>query len=128
MGESNRLEDAYAFRTPMLRNVALTAPYGHNGAYATLEKMVRHHLEPATMRAAWQPADARLPVVSWLAPVDFVIRSDVREMARQARVVPVPGPDLNDIEIARIVAFLESLTGTRSVKNPPFGVPEWFTP
>ena len=128
MGESNRLEDAYAFRTPMLRNVALTAPYGHNGAYATLEKMVRHHLEPATMRAAWQPADARLPVVPWLAPVDFVIQSDAREMARQARVVPVPGPDLNDIEIARIVAFLESLTGTRSVKNPPFGVPEWFTP
>ncbi|MEM6590193.1 MAG: cytochrome c peroxidase, partial [Pseudomonadota bacterium] len=32
MGESDQLEDAYAFRTPMLRNVALTAPYGHNGA------------------------------------------------------------------------------------------------
>ena len=32
MGESNALEDASRFRTPMLRNVALTAPYGHNGA------------------------------------------------------------------------------------------------
>ncbi|MGZ2257458.1 cytochrome-c peroxidase [Roseobacter sp. A03A-229] len=127
MGESNRLDDAYAFRTPMLRNVALTAPYGHNGAYATLEQMVRHHLNPAAMRAAWRPRDARLPDVPWLAPVDFVIRSDAREMARQARVVPDRGPDLNDVEIAQIVAFLESLTGS-TVETPPFGVPEWFTP
>ena len=29
MGVSDRLEDAYRFRTPPLRNVALTAPYGH---------------------------------------------------------------------------------------------------
>ena len=31
---------AFAFRTPSLRNVALTAPYMHNGAYATLESVV----------------------------------------------------------------------------------------
>jgi cytochrome c peroxidase len=30
----------YAFRTPSLRNVALTAPYMHNGAYPTLESVV----------------------------------------------------------------------------------------
>jgi cytochrome c peroxidase len=30
----------YAFRTPTLRNVALTAPYMHNGAYPTLESVV----------------------------------------------------------------------------------------
>ncbi|GFE49994.1 methylamine utilization protein MauG [Roseobacter cerasinus] len=128
MSESNRLEDAYAFRTPMLRNVALTAPYGHNGAFATLEGILRHHLDPAQSRAAWQPEDARLPEVPWLAAADFVIRSDVREMARQARVVPAKGPELNDVEIAQIIAFLESLTGTRSVTHPPFGVPEGFTP
>jgi cytochrome c peroxidase len=29
-----------AFRTPSLRNVALTAPYMHNGAYATLESVL----------------------------------------------------------------------------------------
>ena len=48
MGESDRLEDAYRFRTPMLRNIELTAPYGHNGAFATLEGIVRHHLNPKT--------------------------------------------------------------------------------
>ena len=31
MAETDRPEDAYLFRTPMLRNVAPTAPYGHNG-------------------------------------------------------------------------------------------------
>ncbi|WP_318527453.1 cytochrome-c peroxidase [Roseobacter sinensis] len=128
MSESNRLEDAYAFRTPMLRNVALTAPYGHNGAYATLEAMVRHHLDPARARAAWRPEDAKLPEVPWLAATDFVIQGDAREMARQARAVPRPGPDLDDAEIAQIVAFLDSLTGTRSVTHPPFGVPAWFKP
>lgn len=128
MSESNRLEDAYAFRTPMLRNVALTAPYGHNGAFATLEGIVRHHLNPAQSRAAWRPDDAKLPNVPWLAAGDFVIQSDAREMARQARVVPAKGPDMTDAEIARIVAFLHSLTGTRSVTHPPFGVPEGFRP
>jgi len=46
MGESDALEDAYRFKTPSLRNVALTAPYGHNGAYATLEAMIRHKSDP----------------------------------------------------------------------------------
>ena len=30
----------YAFKTPSLRNVALTAPYMHNGVYPTLESVV----------------------------------------------------------------------------------------
>jgi cytochrome c peroxidase len=30
----------YAFRTPSIRNVALTAPYMHNGVYRTLEEVV----------------------------------------------------------------------------------------
>lgn len=33
----------FAFRVPPLRNVELTAPYMHDGAYATLEAVVRHH-------------------------------------------------------------------------------------
>ncbi len=51
MGESDDIKDAYRFRTPMLRNVALTAPYGHNGAYPTLTAMVRHHLNPQATRS-----------------------------------------------------------------------------
>ena len=32
-----------AFKTPTLRNVALTAPYMHNGVYSTLEEVVEHY-------------------------------------------------------------------------------------
>ena len=67
MGESDRLEDAYRFRTPMLRNVELTAPYGHNGAYPTLEGIVRHHLNPLGELDAWTTDNARLPKATWLA-------------------------------------------------------------
>ena len=40
--------DRYRFRVPGLRNVALTAPYGHTGAFDTLEAVVRHHLDPVS--------------------------------------------------------------------------------
>ena len=32
--------DAFAFKTPSLRNVAMTPPYMHNGAFRTLEEVV----------------------------------------------------------------------------------------
>jgi cytochrome c peroxidase len=32
-----------AFKTPTLRNIALTAPYMHNGAYATLADVIDHY-------------------------------------------------------------------------------------
>lgn len=123
MGESDRLEDAYRFRTPPLRNVALTAPYGHNGAYPTLEGIVRHHLDPGGARAAWRPAMARLPEVPWLAAADFLVREDAREMARQARALDIRPVALTEAEIGRIVAFLESLTG-RTATDRPLGRPD----
>lgn len=46
--ETNDPQDLFAFRTPPLRNVAVTGPWMHNGAYRTLEAAVRHHLDPMT--------------------------------------------------------------------------------
>jgi cytochrome c peroxidase len=34
-----------AYRTPSLRNVSRTAPYGHNGTFATLDEVVDFHLK-----------------------------------------------------------------------------------
>lgn len=123
MGESDLIEDAYRFRTPMLRNVALTAPYGHNGAYATLEGILRHHLDPEGARKSWRPEDARLPEVEWLAAVDFAVQQDAREMTRQARALDIQPLSLNDDEIADILAFLDALTGV-TAENRPLGRPE----
>jgi len=61
MRVTGRAEDAYRFRTPPLRNVAETAPYGHDGAYATLEGVIRHHLDPLAALAAYDPSQAVLP-------------------------------------------------------------------
>lgn len=123
MGETDRLEDAYRFRTPMLRNVELTAPYGHNGAYPTLEGIIRHHLDPDGMLKAWKPETAALPQAPWLQAIDFMVWNDAREMARQARFRDIDPLSLTDAEIADLVAFLKSLTGKRSVTTPPFGIP-----
>lgn len=39
-------DDRYAFRTPSLLNVSITAPYGHNGTFADLKSIIQHHLNP----------------------------------------------------------------------------------
>ena len=45
-GVTNDRPDRYRFRTPSLLNVALTAPYGHAGQYASLRNMVQHYTNP----------------------------------------------------------------------------------
>ncbi|NNE87766.1 MAG: methylamine utilization protein MauG [Silicimonas sp.] len=118
MGKSDLLEDAYRFRTPMLRNVALTAPYGHNGAYPTLEGIVRHHLNPLKALETWRTDMAHLPKAAWLEQVDFIVQQDTREMARQRRAIDVTPIELPDEDIAALVAFLESLTGDSAQRRP----------
>ncbi|MEP1209481.1 MAG: cytochrome c peroxidase [Rhizobiaceae bacterium] len=117
MGESDRLKDAYSFRTPQLRNVELTGPYGHNGAYPTLEGIVRHHLNPTEAWEKWQPEQANLPEVPWLAAVDFVSLQDKRERARLRSKIDIKPVDLQDDEVGALIAFLKSLTGTDSIKG-----------
>ena len=125
MGETDDLDDAYRFRTPMLRNVALTGPYGHNGAYPTLESIVRHHIDPLATLSQWKPTDANLPPVPWLEAIDFVVWDDRLEMARHRKKLDIEPVQVSESEIADIVAFLESLTGTKSISDPPFGPPNW---
>jgi cytochrome c peroxidase len=119
MGKTDLLEDAYRFRTPSLRNVALTAPYGHNGAYPTLDSMIRHHAG----QDHWTPDMAQLPIVPWLAAADFAIREDTAEMARQNAARDLRPFAITEPEIADLVAFLNSLTGV-SAETRPIGRPE----
>lgn len=43
--EANDPASLGAFLTPSLRNLVYTAPYGHNGAFWTLEEVIDHHLQ-----------------------------------------------------------------------------------
>jgi cytochrome c peroxidase len=76
------------FKVPSLRNVALTAPYMHNGSLATLADVVRHYSEVSPDRLH---ADG-IPLVRAL--------------------------HLSEAESADLVAFLESLTETASALAP----------
>ncbi len=96
----------FAFRVAPLRNVELTAPYFHDGAYSTLEAVVRHyndvpvalrgfdpaHLAPE-VRALYHGDDATINAV--LATLDFRVRTPL---------------NLTDAEMVDLVAFLRSLT------------------
>jgi cytochrome c peroxidase len=102
--------DRFKFRTPSLRNVALTAPYGHAGAYATLEAAVRHHLDPVAALNAYDGSQAVLPGRGDLDAIDFTVMNDpalVADIAAASEIAPWPA---TDDEVADILAFLHALT------------------
>ncbi len=123
MAVSDEPEDAYRFRVPFLRNVALTPPYGHNGAMPTLEAMVRHHFQPRESNAGWSGGMAILPPVAWLASGDFALRENKIENDRILSRIDISLPPATDDEISDLVAFLNALTGETALKRP-LGRPE----
>ena len=117
MAETDRLEDAYRFRTPTLRNVARTGPYGHNGAYATLEGIVRHHLDPLKALDEWDRSQVVLAPSARFAAADFAVWEDRREMARYRRFLDIEPVALDDGEVGDLIAFLHSLTDEASIEG-----------
>jgi cytochrome c peroxidase len=120
MRVTGRPEDAYAFRTPSLRNVALTAPYGHAGAHADLPGFLAAHLDPVAALAAFDPATVALTPLPGENP--WRVPQDPEEMARIAAAVEIAPRSLSAGEIADLVAFLESLSDPDAIAGR-FGVP-----
>ena len=52
---------AHPLRVPTLRNIALTAPYMHDGRFATLEAVLEHYSEVGARAARGVVLDKRLP-------------------------------------------------------------------
>ncbi len=105
--------ERYAFRTPSLRNTAITGPWMHDGVYATLEAAVRHYLD---VPAALYGYDAsQLP----LAFRDMV----VTDPAMNAEILAsldsrlLPQLDLTDAEVDDLLAFLDALTDPSVVQR-----------
>jgi len=118
---TGREEDAFAFRTPSLRNVTLTAPYGHAGAYATLAAVVRHHLDPVGSLYAYDPATAVLPDLP-NARDDAILTSDTDLAAIAAANVLEP-QDLSDADVEALLAFLAALEDPAERLGVPESVP-----
>ena len=110
--------DRYRFRTPTLRNVALTMPYGHDGAYNDLETMVRHHLDAVGALTTYDRTQVLMPSRPDLDAVDFIVMDDpsrVAAIAASNEAFP-PARALKDKDIANILDFLQQgLTDPRSV-------------
>jgi len=87
-------DDRWRYRTPTLRNVAVTAPYMHDGSLATLEAVVDHYaaggvahdgLDP--LIRAFAPSDGeRADLVAFL---QSLTGSNVAALAADARTAPV---------------------------------------
>lgn len=117
-------EDRYRFRTPSLRNVELTAPYGHDGAYNSLEDIVRHHLEPEQMMMAY---DCRTMLVTPYRKTPRNFDCKLMESEEERRDIlassELPKVTLNDSEVEAILAFLGALTD-QSMRDRSEQVPE----
>lgn len=89
-GVTGRPEDAGKFKTPSLRNVAVTAPYMHDGRFATLEDVIAHYDHGVVRSPTLDPNLAKHPD---------------------------DGLKLTPAEQHALVAFLRTLTDSRWAKN-----------
>lgn len=114
INETDWAHDAYKFRTPSLRNVTETAPYGHNGAYLELADIVRHHTHPRRYFEQYQLSFARLPQAGHLTP-DRLLWADTQERQRLLSTLTDISVSLTESELTAVLAFLEALTDASSL-------------
>ena len=90
---TGRAEDDGRFRVPTLRNVAVTAPYMHDGSIATLREVIEHYDRGGRARREGKAAPLRDPLI---APLGLTGR-----------------------EKGQLEAFLRSLTDPRFASSVP---------
>jgi cytochrome c peroxidase len=121
MRVTGRAEDAYAFRTPSLRNVTRTGPWGHAGAHSDLAGFIRDHAAPRAALDRFR-LDAALPELPG-AVADDAVLSDATERAAIAAAVEMPDVVLSGAEIGDLIAFLATLEDPVALEGR-LGVPE----
>jgi cytochrome c peroxidase len=104
---TGRAQDMGRFRAPSLRNVAVSAPYMHDGSVATLEDAIRNYAAGGRLLSSGPNAgDGRMnPYKDGF----------------------VSGFAISDNEIADLIAFLESLTDEDFLTSERFANP-WTLP
>lgn len=94
---TGNINDLGKFKTPSLRNVALTAPYMHDGRFTTLEEVIDHY--------------------------DSGVMSNVNLDPIFSKPNHLNGLHLSAQEKADLVAFLEALTDSSFVNDPSLCTP-----
>ncbi|MCD6012745.1 MAG: cytochrome-c peroxidase [Flavipsychrobacter sp.] len=90
--------DEGKFRTPGLRNIALSAPYMHDGRYKTLEEVIDHYSKGVNNSVN----------LDW----------NLKDTSGKARMM-----NISDIDKKALVAFLGTLTDYDLVTDPKFSNP-----
>jgi cytochrome c peroxidase len=94
-GVTGLASDSGRFKTPTLRNIALSAPYMHDGRFNTLEEVIDHY------NTGGVPSATIDPFMKYTTG----------------------GLQLTDQQKADIIAFLHTLTDTVFIHNPSFQNP-----
>jgi cytochrome c peroxidase len=118
---TGRDEDAYRFRTPSLRNVLHTGPWGHDGAYSDMPSFIAAHC--AAEAAEYDRTQAVLPPLSGAS--DWNALDDPEEAAaiRAAALRDARPRELSGLEIDALIAFLGALSDPVALSGR-MGVPD----
>jgi cytochrome c peroxidase len=100
---TGKTRDMGRFKAPTLRNIALTAPYMHDGSIATLEEVIAHYERGGRLIATGENA------------------GDGRRSPYKSEFVR--GFEITDEERADLIAFLHALTDTTVLQNPKLADP-----
>ena len=94
---------------PTLRNIALTAPYFHNGRFRTLREVVEFYVRRDTNPEEWYPrgTDGLVHKFDDLPP-EYAASVNTSEGPYDRK--PGETPALSPEEIDDVVAFLETLS------------------
>lgn len=84
------IEDMGKFQVPTLRNIALTAPYMHDGRFNTLEEVIAHYSE------------------------------NIRVHSTLSSEIPEGGMHLSENEAEALIDFLYTLNDEKFITNPTF--------
>jgi cytochrome c peroxidase len=124
--------DRFHFRTPTLRNIALSPPYGHAGAYNSLEAMVRHILDSVNSLHNYDQEQAVLPYRADLDAIDFIVMDDKNRRNAIADANELDPARLKEKDIQALIAFLHALTDPAALDmradvpaSVPSGLPIW---
>lgn len=99
--------DIYKFRTPMLRNVELTGPYGHAGEFTHLSDFIDHYSHSDVKLQDYTNADIPEPLLVGT----LVDNKEAVINTRDPIILPVA---FDSVFVREVTAFMRALTDERA--------------
>lgn len=100
--------DLYTFRTTMLRNVELTAPYGHAGQFAALDRFIDHYSRNADKLIAYDDEDIPDPLLR-----GTLLEENIAQILATRDPLILPA-DFDEEFVRQVTAFMHALTDERA--------------